>query len=149
MNASQRALVALPAVLVLGALLVYDLAAGSAPGDWNAWLEDFSTVEEDIHGGTAGVADEDFYRRVRNFLRAVKAPGGPAAAVDLHHGLAAWDYAEAARAGDLLIAQLASMDFGNDQIKKVVGKIDNNRLRRIVAVHNKITRQNAKQKKHG
>ncbi len=51
---------------------------------------------------------------------------------------------------DLLIAQLASMEFSNDQIKKVVGKIDNNRLRRIVSVHNKITRQKAKQqKKHG
>lgn len=50
---------------------------------------------------------------------------------------------------DLLIVQLASMDFGNDQIRKVVGKIDNNRLRRIVAVHDKITRQKAKQKKHG
>jgi|GEM_PF-3253735 len=50
---------------------------------------------------------------------------------------------------DLLIAKLASMDFGNDQIRKVVGKIDNNRLRRIVAVYNKITRQKAKQKKHG
>jgi len=51
---------------------------------------------------------------------------------------------------DLLIAQLAAMDFGNDQIKKVIGKIDNNRLRRIVAVHNKIIRQKAKQNKiHG
>ena len=51
---------------------------------------------------------------------------------------------------DLLIAQLASMEFSNDQIKKVVGKIDNNRLRRIVAVYNKITRQKVKQqKKHG
>lgn len=51
---------------------------------------------------------------------------------------------------DILIAQLAAMDFGNEQIKKVVGKIDNNRLRRIVAVHNKIVRQKAKQnKKHG
>lgn len=50
---------------------------------------------------------------------------------------------------DLLIAQLASMDFGNEQIRKVVGKIDNNRLRRIVAVHNKIIRDKGKQKKHG
>lgn len=50
---------------------------------------------------------------------------------------------------DLLIAQLASMDFGNEEIRKVVGKIDNNRLRRIVAVHNKITRQKTKQKKNG
>ena len=50
---------------------------------------------------------------------------------------------------DLLIAQLASMEFSNDQLRKVVVNIANNRLRRIVAVHNKITRQNAKQKKHG
>ena len=51
---------------------------------------------------------------------------------------------------DLLIAQLAAMDFGNEQIKKVVGKIDNNRLRRIIAVRNKIVKQKAKQnKKHG
>jgi hypothetical protein len=50
---------------------------------------------------------------------------------------------------DLLIAQLASIGFSNDQIKKVIGKIDNNRLRRIVAVYNKITRQKTKQKKHG
>ena len=51
---------------------------------------------------------------------------------------------------DLLIAQLVAMNFGNDQIKKVIGKIDNNRLRRIVAVHNKIITQKAKQNKtHG
>lgn len=51
---------------------------------------------------------------------------------------------------DLLIAQLASMEFSNEQIKKIIGKIDNNRLRRIVAVHNKIIRQKTKQqKKHG
>lgn len=51
---------------------------------------------------------------------------------------------------DILIAQLVAMDFGNEQVKKVVGKIDNNRLRRIVAVRNKIIRQKAKQnKKYG
>jgi len=83
-----------------------NLVADAAPGDWNAWLDDFATVEEDLHGGTAGVADEDFYGRVRSFLRAVKAPAGPVAAVDLYHGLAAWDYSEAARAGEILIAQL-------------------------------------------
>ena len=52
------------------------------------------------------MADETFYARVRSFLRVLKAPTGPVAAVGLYHGLAAWDFGEAARAGDTLIAQL-------------------------------------------
>jgi hypothetical protein len=83
-----------------------DIAARVRPQDWNVWLEEFDLVERDLHAGTAGVADEDFYGRVRAFLAAVKAPGGVGAAVDLHHGIAAWDFAEASRAGDSLIAQL-------------------------------------------
>jgi spermidine synthase len=83
-----------------------NLAARERPDDWNAWLEEFDQVETDLHGGTAGVADEEFYARVRAFLTAVKAPSGAVAAVDLHHGIAAWDFPEASRAGDSLIAQL-------------------------------------------
>ena len=83
-----------------------DMAAAIAPTDWNLWLDQFATVEEDLHGGTAGVADEEFYGRVRAFLRAVKAPGPVVSAVDLYHGLAAWNFAEAAQGGDALVAQL-------------------------------------------
>jgi hypothetical protein len=82
------------------------LSAAAAPDDWNAWLDAFAAAEEDLHGGTAGVADEDFYSHARKFLRMAKAPAGPVAAVDLYHGLAAWEVQEAARAGDVLIAQL-------------------------------------------
>ena len=83
-----------------------ELAARTRPDDWNVWLTRFDVVEKGLHAGTAGVADEDFYGRVRGFLQAVKAPSGPVAAVDLYHGMAAWDFAEASRAGDSLIAQL-------------------------------------------
>jgi spermidine synthase len=83
-----------------------NLAARVKPDDWNVWLDQFDKVETDLHAGTAGVADEDFYSRVRGFLAAVQAPSGAAAAVDLHHGMAAWDFAEASRAGDSLIALL-------------------------------------------
>jgi spermidine synthase len=83
-----------------------DLAAAKRPADWNAWLDEFDAVEADLHGGSAGAADEVFYGSVRMFLRAVNAPAAVTAAVDLHHGVAAWDFAEAARAGDSLIAQL-------------------------------------------
>ncbi|HET9426115.1 MAG TPA: fused MFS/spermidine synthase [Gemmatimonadaceae bacterium] len=83
-----------------------DLERGTVPSDWNEWLTQFAAVEEDLHGGTAGAADEAFYGKVRAFLRATKAPAGVLAAVDLHHGLAAWDFTEAARAGDTLVAHL-------------------------------------------
>jgi hypothetical protein len=83
-----------------------DLPRGTAPSDWNEWLTEFARVEEDLHGGSAGAADEDFYGRVRSFLREANAPAGVRAAVDLYHGLAAWDFTEAARAGDTLTAQL-------------------------------------------
>jgi spermidine synthase len=83
-----------------------DLVSAVRPSDWNVWLDEFAAVEADLHGGTAGAADEAFYARVRKFLREVNAPTGPVAAVDLYHGLAAWDFPEAARAGDSLIAQL-------------------------------------------
>ena len=72
--------------------------------DWSAWLVEFDAVEGLLHGGSAGAADEGFYRRVRAFLQRSKAPDGVVASIGLYHGLAAWDFHEAARAGDTLIS---------------------------------------------
>jgi spermidine synthase len=74
-----------------------------APTDWRAWVKEFVTVEAEWHGGSAGVADEPFYARVREFLARTSAPPAPRAAVDFIHGLAAWDYREATRAADVLL----------------------------------------------
>ena len=82
------------------------LAGGEMPPDWNQWLTEFARAEAVLHGGSAGEADEPFYASVRQFLRVAKAPPGVNDAVTLHHGLAAWDFAEAAAAGDSLIAEL-------------------------------------------
>jgi spermidine synthase len=82
------------------------LSSGVPPLSWSDWLSQFSRVESDLHGAAAGEADEQFYSAVRSYLGRVNPPSGVTAAVDLHHGLAAWDFAEAARAGDTLIAEL-------------------------------------------
>ncbi|MEO5566999.1 MAG: hypothetical protein ABIR92_00815, partial [Gemmatimonadaceae bacterium] len=82
------------------------LDAGEAPPDWNEWLTEFARAEAVLHGGSAGEADEPFYAGVRRFLRGARAPSGVNAAVNLHHGLAAWDFSEAATGGDSLIAEL-------------------------------------------
>jgi hypothetical protein len=74
-----------------------------APTDWRAWVKEFVAVEEERHGGSAGVADEPFYTKVRAFLARTSAPATPRAAVDFVHGLAVWDFREATRAADVLL----------------------------------------------
>jgi hypothetical protein len=80
------------------------LIAGSAPpADWRLWAENVRQVERVLHGGTAGVADEWFYARVGAYAVRANAPAPARAAVNFLHGLASWDFAEASRAGQVLI----------------------------------------------
>lgn len=81
------------------------LGGAVPPRDWHAWIGEFVNAESEIHSGTAGVDDERFYGSVRRFTDRAKAPPVIRAVVDFYHGLAAWDYAEAARNGDLLLAE--------------------------------------------
>jgi hypothetical protein len=50
------------------------------------------------------VADTAFYVSVRKYLAQTNAPELARASVDFMHGVAVWDYAEAARAADPLVA---------------------------------------------
>jgi hypothetical protein len=84
------------------------LNTSAHPPDWHRWVTQFENTESEIHGGTAGVADDRFYASVRKFLDVAHAPPAIHSVVDFHHGLAAWDFAESARAGDVLLAELKS-----------------------------------------
>jgi hypothetical protein len=75
------------------------------PKDWSRWVTQFVQAEGEIHGGTAGVADERFYGSVRRYLDVTMALPTIRYTVDFYHGLAAWDFLEAARAGDLLMIE--------------------------------------------
>jgi hypothetical protein len=79
------------------------LASDAAPADWRQWLADVQAVERDLHGGTAGVADEEFYGSLYRYMSLQAAPQGARDAVAFMHGLAAWDFAEASRAADNLL----------------------------------------------
>lgn len=86
-------------------LLDAAFAAGSGPDDWHAWFSDWLTAERDLHGGTAGVADEAFFARTDAFLARHAAPREVQEAVAFVHGLAGWDFAAVARAGEALAGQ--------------------------------------------
>jgi hypothetical protein len=86
------------------------LAGGRPPADWHRWVAHAADVEEELHGGTAGVADRAFYARVFAYLDAARAPREVRASIAFLHGLAAYDFAEAADAAEVLVAALARDD---------------------------------------
>jgi len=91
-----------------------EMSSGKAPVDWHAWVGAIESVEEGLHGGMAGVVDTAFYASLRKYLAQTNAPENARASVDFMHGLAAWDYTEAARAADPLIAAAARGDLWLD-----------------------------------
>ena len=80
------------------------IAAGRPPADWHRFVGHVLACEDDWHGGSAGVADSAFYAPVFRYLAAAGAPREAVAAVRFAHGLAAYDWAEARAAGDVLLA---------------------------------------------
>ena len=72
--------------------------------DWPFWLGEFRDVERDRNEGMDGVVDEEFYRSVYAFLDRHDPPPLLRTAVDLHYGLAAWNFELVSRSADVLAA---------------------------------------------
>jgi hypothetical protein len=83
------------------------LQSGEGPPDWKVWLENFRQVERDLHGGTAGYVDAELYRSSLEYMDRHNAPEVVRGVIAFRHGLAAWDFSEAADAARQLIAAAA------------------------------------------
>lgn len=90
------------------------MASGRPPVDWHAWVEAAALVEGQLHGGMSGVADSAFYASLRAYVAKMNAPAEARAAVDFLHGLAVWDYREASRGADVLLAAAGRGDIWLD-----------------------------------
>lgn len=95
-------------------MLDAEMATGRAPADWRVWVQSVAYVEQGLHGGMAGVADSAFYASLRRYLAKTNPPVQARASIDFLHGLAAWDFAEASRAADPLLAATAAGDLWLD-----------------------------------
>jgi spermidine synthase len=79
-------------------------ASGRPPSGWRVWFDELADAEEELHRGTAGVADEQFYASMLRYARTEGAPREAIAAIQFLHGLAAWNYAEVLAASPVLEA---------------------------------------------
>jgi hypothetical protein len=87
------------------------LASDAVPVDWHVWVGALRDADETRSGGSAGVADTALYAAAGRALVRSRAPAEARAAVAFLHGLAAWDFAEAARATGPLLAAAHAGDY--------------------------------------
>ena len=80
------------------------MAHDAPPADWQLWFRTVTTVEADLHGPAAGVADEKFYGALQRYLARAHAPDVAVASAELVHALAVWDFPAASRAADKVMA---------------------------------------------
>jgi len=79
------------------------LATGSAPAQWRHWLDEMAVIEESLHGGRRGRADEGFYRGVWQYLDASAAPEDVRDVVQFRHARANWNFPIVSQAGERLV----------------------------------------------
>lgn len=78
-------------------------ASDQPPSDWELWLQQAGGVDRMRNGGTAGTVDQEFYRDLNRFMERHNAPAAAKDVVAFRKGLASWNFAEAAAAGERLI----------------------------------------------
>lgn len=86
-------------------VLRQSLAANRPPSDWRAWVQSMALMDADIHGGSAGVSDSNFYAEVDGYLKRTSPPPEAQASVDFLRALSSWNFSEADKASRPLVAR--------------------------------------------
>jgi predicted membrane-bound spermidine synthase len=79
------------------------VAADRPPADWQSWMADTIAIENDLHVGSAGMVDEQFYATARGYLGRHGAPPEAIAALGFVEALGRWDFPTAAALTDQLL----------------------------------------------
>jgi predicted membrane-bound spermidine synthase len=83
-------------------------ASAEAPVNWDIWLQQAARADDLRNAGTAGFVDQSFYAGLERFMDRYHAPDEVRDIVRFRRGMAAWDFAEAAAAGDRLLPLVSS-----------------------------------------
>jgi hypothetical protein len=74
------------------------------PVNWDIWLQQANRADFLRNAGTAGFTDQQFYAGLDRFMDRYRAPESVRDVVKFRRGLASWNFAEAAAAGQRLLA---------------------------------------------
>jgi spermidine synthase len=74
------------------------------PVNWEMWIQQAGRADYLRNSGTAGFVDQQFYASLQRTMDRNKAPAAVRDIVQFRHGMAAWDFAEAAAAGQRMLS---------------------------------------------
>jgi predicted membrane-bound spermidine synthase len=113
------------------ARLENEMASGRPPADWRIWAVDAQVVERELHGGTAGVVDEDFYRELFAYIASQRGPAGALQAFAFLRAVSRYDWPAASALADSLTAgpgpgwlNVNELRDGGTVAKLAVGDVD-------------------------
>jgi predicted membrane-bound spermidine synthase len=78
--------------------------SAAPPVNWETWLRQASRADQLRNSGTAGIVDQQFYAGMERFMNRHGAPIPVRDVVKFRRALASWNFAEAAAAGERLMA---------------------------------------------
>jgi hypothetical protein len=95
------------------------IASNQPPGNWELWLDQANAIDRLKNGGTAGVADEEFYTNLTRYMDRFKAPQVVRDVVQFRHGMASWRFGEVSEAGERLLPVVTSQRrwIGGDEFR--------------------------------
>jgi len=77
---------------------------GGPPDNWSLWFADVLAVDDDLHTGTAGVADERFFRDLAAYVERHRAPARVRDALQFLRAVSEWNWTAADSAGERVLA---------------------------------------------
>jgi hypothetical protein len=83
-------------------------ASAEPPVNWEVWLQQASRADYLRNAGTAGFMDQQFYAHLERVMERHRAPSAVRDVVRFRRGIASWNFAEAAAAGERLLPLAAS-----------------------------------------
>src|SRR3954453_16795165 len=79
-------------------------SSAQPPVNWEMWIRQAARADFLRNSGTAGYIDQQFYTGLERFMDQHRAPAAVRDIVHFRHGLAAWDFAETAAAGERMLS---------------------------------------------
>jgi spermidine synthase len=79
-------------------------SSAEPPVNWEMWIRQATRADYLRNSGTAGFVDQQFYTGLEQFMDKHHAPAAVRDIVHFRHGLASWDFGEAAAAGERMLS---------------------------------------------
>jgi hypothetical protein len=93
------------------------------PGDWHAWMISVANADEELHGGTAGVADTAFLGKLKRYAARSGAPAEARSALDFLEAIGTWNWPVAAVSAKALMASTDTVAWLPDVLVRNAGAV--------------------------